>query len=489
MTALTREQLDKLYVATEEELRAQLPVSDDPSKDDEWVPSFCNMCSTACNLRVHRVDGVVVKIEGNATASNRGKICPKGNSGIMRMYDPHRIKKPLKRTNPEKGIGVDPGWVEISWDEALDIFTQKAKEVREKDPRKFALGSMDLQRTLFVYLWSFSYGGTLNMISGHGGGTAGGDHCGNGEHMYGEVVHHSFLEFVDADLCKMLLLVGATAGHEAYWALGTDARRIAEGRLRGMKLVTVDPRMSAAAAKATEWVPIRPGTDTALALGMVNVLINELAIYDAKFLKIQTNAPYLVGGDGNFVRQPESRKPLVWDPVDGKSKVFDDATVEDFALEGTYRAEGVDCKPAFQLLKEHVRKYSPERVQEITSIPKDNVRRLAKEWGEAASIGTTITIEGKEYPYRPVAVMFYRGNQAHKHSMLEAMSLLLLPMIVGAMDAPGGQLRMDIAACVTYAVPTNRMLAPHLPPGPDGIVLPMGSFMFHPRLPVGWPPE
>lgn len=486
---LTKEQLEALYIATEEELRAQLPKSADPNKDDEWVPSFCNMCYSGCNLRVHRVDGVVVKIEGNPTANNQGKICPKGNSGIMRMYDPHRLRKPLKRTNPQKGIGVDPNWVEISWDEALDIMTEKLKEVKEKNPRNFMIGSLDVQKELAFYMWSFAYGGTLGMISGHGGGTAGGVHCGNGEHMYGEVVHGSFIEFADADLCKMLMLVGCSAGHEAYGGLGTDARRFAEARVRGMKLVVVDPRMGAAAAKATEWVPIRPGTDSALALGMINVLINELGIYDAKFIKIQTNGPYLVGPDGYHVKEKESGKPLVWDTADGMAKTYDDPSVKDFALEGTYRAEGVECRPAFQLLKDHVKKYSPERVEEITSVPKENVRRLANEWGEAASIGTTVTIDGKEYPYRPVAVMFYRGNQAHKHSTLESMALLLLPMIVGALDAPGGQLRMDISSCVTFAVPTNRMLAPHLPPGPDGMVLPMGSFMFHPQMPVGWPPQ
>src|SRR3990172_11000564 len=135
----TYQRLEKLYLSTEEEKRAQFPKSADPNKDDEWVPSFCNLCYSGCTLRVHRADGVVVKIEGNPTANNQGRICPKGNSGMMRMYDPNRIKTPLKRTNPQKGIGVDPKWVEISWEEALDIMEAKLRETREKNPRYFMI--------------------------------------------------------------------------------------------------------------------------------------------------------------------------------------------------------------------------------------------------------------------------------------------------------------------------------------------------------------
>lgn len=481
---LTKEQLERLYLSTEEEKRAQFPKSADPNKDDEWIPSACNMCYSGCTIRVHRVDGVVVKIEGNPTANNQGKICPKGNSGIMRMYDPNRIKTPLKRTNPKKGIGVDPKWVEISWDEALDIITEKLREVRERDPRHLLIGCMDVQRHLPLKFWSDAFGCPITLQAA----TAGGAHCGNGQHMYGEIAHGSFIEWVDADLTKMLMLVGCGAGHETYGGLGTDARRIAEARVRGMKLVVVDPRMSAAAAKANEWVPIRPGTDSALALGMVNVLVNELGLYDTKFIKKQTNGPYLVGPDGYYVREKDSGKPLVWDAGDATAKAYDDPSIKDYALEGICQVQGVECRPGFHLLKDHVKKYSPERVEEITSVPKETVRRLAQEWGEAASIGTTITLEGKEYPYRPVAAMYYRGNQAHKHAGLEAMAMLLLPMIVGALDVPGGQLRMDVIASTTPAVPLNRMALPGLPPGEDGIVQQMTG-IFHQPLPVGFPPQ
>lgn len=79
--------------------------------DDVWIPSTCALCYAVCSILVHRVDGVAVKIEGNpASAVGKGRLCGKGVSGLMVQYDPHRLTKPLRRTNPQKGVGVDPGW-------------------------------------------------------------------------------------------------------------------------------------------------------------------------------------------------------------------------------------------------------------------------------------------------------------------------------------------------------------------------------------------
>ncbi|MBI4320611.1 MAG: molybdopterin-binding protein, partial [Chloroflexi bacterium] len=88
---------------------------------DEWIKSACNMCFSSCGIKVHRVDGVVVKIEGDLdNPLSQGRLCAKGLAGMMSLYDPYRLKVPLKRTNPRKGRGEDPRWVEITWDEALD---------------------------------------------------------------------------------------------------------------------------------------------------------------------------------------------------------------------------------------------------------------------------------------------------------------------------------------------------------------------------------
>ena len=106
-------------------------------RDDEWVPSTCALCYGTCSIRAHRVDGVVVKVEGNPeSAIGKGRLCGKGVSGIMSHYDPNRLTVPLRRTNPKKGINEDPGWKEISWDEALDEIVAVLKRIRAEDPRK-----------------------------------------------------------------------------------------------------------------------------------------------------------------------------------------------------------------------------------------------------------------------------------------------------------------------------------------------------------------
>ena len=102
------------------------------------------MCYNSCGIKAHVVNGVVVKLEGDPESPlGRGKLCTLWNAGMLALYNPHRVTSPLKRTNPDKGIGVDPEWVEISWEEALDTITQKLKKIREDDPRKLAILSFD----------------------------------------------------------------------------------------------------------------------------------------------------------------------------------------------------------------------------------------------------------------------------------------------------------------------------------------------------------
>jgi len=75
-------------------------------EEDVWIKTTCSICFSMCAIRVHRVNGVVVQIKGNADSpTSRGGICAKGASGMMLLYDPNRVNVPLKRTNPEKGIG------------------------------------------------------------------------------------------------------------------------------------------------------------------------------------------------------------------------------------------------------------------------------------------------------------------------------------------------------------------------------------------------
>ena len=107
---------------------------------DEWLRSYCRMCvKPLCATFVHVVDGVAVEIKGDpACPTNQGTLCARGHAALSSLYNPYRVKRPLKRTNPNKGLDQDPRWVEISWDEALDTITRRLQKVKAEDPRRSA---------------------------------------------------------------------------------------------------------------------------------------------------------------------------------------------------------------------------------------------------------------------------------------------------------------------------------------------------------------
>src|SRR3990172_7952959 len=101
-----------------------------PSGEEKWVAGGCNGCVGWCPLKVRVVDGKAVKITGNPESRwTRGQLCPRGLLNLQILYDADRVKKPLKRTNPLKGRGEDPKWVEISWEEALNTIADKLREL------------------------------------------------------------------------------------------------------------------------------------------------------------------------------------------------------------------------------------------------------------------------------------------------------------------------------------------------------------------------
>ena len=194
----------------------------------------------------------------------------------MTHYDPNRLTKPLRRTNPKKGIDEDPGWKEISWDEALDEIGAVLKRVRAEDPRKLIVQRTTTVTAARVPFRAFAAAfGTPNYST-----SGGGIHCGNGAHLISGIMHASWSIVPDFEYCNYAIYFGASKGHCAGHASCSNMGMAADARARGMKMVVVDPMCNFAAAKATEWVPMRVGTDAALALAMCNVIVNELGIYD-----------------------------------------------------------------------------------------------------------------------------------------------------------------------------------------------------------------
>jgi len=451
--------------------------SQDKAKEDVWIKTACNVCFNNCAIRVHRVDGRVVKIEGNPDCpTSRGGICARGAAGIMLLYDPNRVNVPLKRTNPQKGIGVDPKWVEISWNEALDTITEKLRKIRADDPRKLLGGTTPLLMPS-VFFMHHCFGEAFGTPNFNMGAPI---HCGGASHMIAGLMHGAWTRMPDTNFIEYYLNFGCPSGFGAYYSLTGMVQRMADARRRGMKHVAIEPWMGMPGINSDEWIPLRPGTDAALALALVNLLLNEYGIYDVESIKHRTNGPYLVGADGRYMRDTETRKPLIWDLADGKAKAHDDPTLTDPAIEGSYSVGAAEAMPAFSLLKERVKRYSPEMASEITTVPVKTIKRLAREFGEAAKIGSTIRIDGQELPYRPVAVGYFKGALSHKHSSLICMALDILQEIVGANNVPGGCLGMS-ARSFGYPETGHPSYSPS--EGPDGL-LQAGYWL---RPPKPWP--
>ena len=408
----------------------------DTENGDCWIPSACSMCYGTCSILAHRVNGTLVKIEGNPkSAYGMGRLCAKGVSGIMTLYDPNRVNVPLRRTNPKKGPGIDPGWKEISWEEALSEIAERLRKIHQDDPRKLFMQFTTTNSSVhLVTLFAWAFGTPNSWVSG------GGLHCGNGAHLISGIMHASWSVVPDFKYCNYAIYFGASKGHGAGHASCSNIQLAAEARERGMRLVVVDPMCNFASAKATQWVPLRVGTDGALALAMCNMMVNELGVYDAPYLKQCTNAPYLIGPSKTYVRDQASNKPLVWDEKRGCAVPFDDAEARELALEGSYDVNGVSCRPAFAVLREHLKQFTPRWASEITTVPEKTIRELAQEFATEARVGSTIVIEGKTFPYRPVAAIFFRGSQGHKNSVYNCLAIGLLNHLVGAADVVGGAL-------------------------------------------------
>jgi anaerobic selenocysteine-containing dehydrogenase len=423
------------------------------AQSDEWIYGYCRMCQAPqCGIRVKVDKGVVVKLEGNPDHPyNQGTLCPRGRSAIMNLYNPYRVKAPMKRTNPEKGPDNDPGWVEISWDEALATVADKLKPIMDSDPRGLA------------YLTGFGAYPDNNIVSWTAFptqfGTPNSIHT-NGPlcpvHYASMSTHGTFTDRVDLEYCDLLITVGSSVG--VNWCDATNGvRELLNARERGMRFVAVDPRCGPEAS-LDQWVPILPGTEIAFLMGILNVILNEIKVYDEEFLKNRTNGIYLTLPEGGYLRDPETNKPLVWDQLTSTAKEFDDPSLRYPSLEADFQVFGQKVKTAFTVLKETMASASPEWAEGISSVPAQTIRDLAKELVEKAKIGSVFTLDGYTFPYRPVAVWAKRGAVAKRGGNYLHMLDKLINIVLGAMDVPGA-MQGDFAG-------------PALAPGPDGTLTP-----------------
>jgi anaerobic selenocysteine-containing dehydrogenase len=242
-------------------------------KEEQVIATFCSLCgpSMGCGLNCYVKEGRLVRIEGmKESPINRGKLCPKAFASVQWVYSPQRLRYPLKRVG-EKGEGK---FERVTWDEAINIIASKLTELKEKyGPESLAILS-PARRTYSEYLYRF--------LMAHGSPNYGHSGICHVQRSFGLAYTLGTDRLMeDYEHAKLIVIWGINPVYSG--APRGTLKRILDARERGAKLIVIKPEMQPDAAKADIWVPIRPGTDGALALGMLNVIINE-RLYDADFV-------------------------------------------------------------------------------------------------------------------------------------------------------------------------------------------------------------
>ena len=417
----------------------------EPNEDIKYTT--CYMCACRCGIKVTLRDGKIRYIQGNPEhPTNRGVLCAKGSSGLMKQFSPARITKPLlRREGAERG---DADFQEISWDEAMEILVTRLKKIRAEDPKKLAFFTGRDQMQALTSYWTKQFG-TPNFAA-HGGFCS--------VNMATGLIYSiggTCWEFggVDYDRSRYMLLFGVAEDHDSNpLKLG-----ISRMRERGAKLVVINPVRSGYGAIADEWVPIRPGTDGFFILALIQVLLKN-GLYDREFLISHTNASYLIQIDEGTEEEGMPYLIPEWDMQETQNTVWDQKTrsIKEAHLEGNDPAmlgtftdsKGKKLKPAMQLLIERVMEdYTPEKASQVCGIPAEQIERIALELGMTAR-DETVTLpipwtdawgrEHKTTTGNPVSIHAMRGLAAHSNGFQTVRSLGVLMMLLGIVDRPGG---------------------------------------------------
>ncbi len=413
--------------------------------NSERIPCFCALCISRCGAIATVSDGKFTALDADPDHPTGQALCLKGKVAPEIVYHPNRLLRPLKRTRP-KGE-ADPGWVEIGWDEALDTVAANLRRIAaEHGPESVVFSSASPSTSAisdsqdWITRLRRAYGSPNHVNSM--------ELCGWGRHLatsytFGAPVPGAFMPDLERAGCIL------------FWGYNPSLARIVHATAavaalnHGAQLVVVDPRRVGLASRATHWLRVRPGTDTALALSIAHVMI-EHDWFDHDFVRGWTNGPQLVRDDnGRFLRAAdigpsgESGSYVAWDAASGVPVLLgpkrgaDDA-YGNLALAGTFEIATptgpITCRPAFALLADLCRKYEPNAAAPITSVDASAIEATARLLWES----------------RPVAYYAWSGVEQHTNSTQMARAIAQLCILTGSLDVPGGN--------VLFAgVPVNRI--------------------------------
>jgi len=345
--------------------------SPETGAERKMIPSACWSCVTRDSMIGFVENGRLVKLEGQPDSiRGKGKICAKGAAGINQLYDPDRILYPMKRVG-KRGEGK---WKRITWDDALTDLAARMKKLRDEGhPEKFMFhyGRMKASSSKIV---------KSVFLANYGTGTIG-NHtsiCEGGKWTAQEMTWGKHYDNWDFDNTKYVVNFGSNCMEAHTNGIPVGQRLIDAVVGRKVKLVTFDVRISNTAAKSTEWVPIKPGTDGAVALAMCREIMNA-GLYDKSFFK--------------FIKATKGRNA---------------STAEKVAA-----------------LKKHLAQYTPEWAEKISGVPAAKIKSIAMELAKT----------------KPACVISYRGAVAHYNGTDTERACQMLAAITGNIDNPGGRCR------------------------------------------------
>ncbi|MDM7998694.1 MAG: molybdopterin-dependent oxidoreductase [Dehalococcoidia bacterium] len=329
-----------------------------------------------CGLSVEVQDGVITRIlPGDfPDPADRG-ICLKALAAREMVYHPDRLKYPLKRTG-ERGEGK---WRRVSWDEALTAIASQLGEIGQRyGPNAVAW--------MISVMPNLSGGGYCRLASLTKGTVVDWWSCGDAAGPCADVATFGHMmgaaHLLSDPNPRFVIVWGYNPAETNY----DHMRKIVRAKRKGAKVIVIDPRFTATAAHADEHIPLRPGTDGALALGMINVILQE-GLRDKRFIAENTNGPLLVRRDNGLFLKESDVTPggkadafMVMDEYSGRRQVAGIPQAKP-AINGSFTVADIDCQPAFQLLSDMVKEYTPENVAKITEVPADVIRRLAVGYG------------------------------------------------------------------------------------------------------------
>lgn len=317
------------------------------------VKSTCGLCYAGCGVLIHMKDGKPIKIEGDPGAPvNRGIVCEKATASLEYLYHPERLRVPLKRTG-SRGRG---DWQRITWDEALKIISDRLKSVKEESGAEsvvFIHGAAKGFQDTYLKRFANAFGSPNVASMGHVcflprkfGSTTTFGYYPNAEYEYPP---------------QCIVVWGSNKAKIAEFHNTLEAVK------KGVRLIVIDPRKTELSQRADVWVQLRPGSDLALALGLINVIIKE-ELYDKSFVKEWT-----IG---------------------------------------------------FEELKEHIEGYPPERVEEVTWVNRDVIRKMA-------SMYATL---------KPAFIQMGNALEHTINSFQTVRAISILKALTGNLSVPGGEI-------------------------------------------------